>query len=130
MNMTTSLNSASPAREAGYEMLQYICGRVTIVTAGTDVNTKIGTLPIGAVIVGIHSKVVTAVTVGTLQIGTASGGAQVTATIAETAGSEWLQPLSSLVQPLAADTAIWAGTTGSATAGDVIFTVCFAKPLA
>ena len=110
-------------------MGQVITGRVTIVTSGTDVNTKIGTLPAGAVILGIGSKVVTAVTVGTLQMGTASAGAQVTATIAETAGSEFLQPLSSLVQPLAADTDIWAGTTGSATAGDVIFTVLFVKPL-
>ena len=127
--MVTTLNSTPAARETGFQLLGYICGRVTIVTSGTDVNTLIGTLPEGAVIVGIHTKVVTAVTVGTLQMGTASGGAQVTATIAETAGSEWLQPLSSLVQPLAAATSIWAGTTGSATAGDVIFTVCFVKPL-
>ena len=127
--MVTSLNTTTSGREAGYQMMQYICGRVTIVTSGTDVNTKVGTLPEGAVICGIGVKVVTAVTVGTLQMGTASGGAQVTATIAETAGSEWLQPLSSLVQPLAAKTDIWAGTTGSATVGDVIFTVCFIKPL-
>jgi hypothetical protein len=127
--MTTSLNATVAGREAGYQMMQYICGRVTIVVAGTDVNTKIGALPAGAVIVGIGVKVVTAVTVGTLQMGTASGGAQVTATIAETAGSEWLQPLSSLVQPIAARTDIWAGTTGSATAGDVIFTVAFVTPL-
>jgi hypothetical protein len=127
--MVTSLNTAVAAREAGYQMMQYICGRVTVVTSGTDVNTKIGSLPAGAVLVAVATKVVTAVTVGTLQMGTASGGAQVTATIAETAGSEWLMPLSSLVMPLAAKTDIWAGTTGSATAGDVIFTVFFVTPL-
>jgi hypothetical protein len=128
--MVSTLMTGKPAREAGYEMLQYICGRVTIVTAGTDVNVKIGAVPAGSVIVAISSTVVTAVTVGTLQIGTASGGAQVTATISEALAREWLTPLTSLVMPFTVDTDIWAGTTGSATAGDVIFAVYFIKPLA
>jgi hypothetical protein len=128
--MVTTLNVGKPAREAGYEMLQYICGRVTVVTSGTDVNVKIGAVPAGSVIVAISNTVVTAVTVGTLQIGTASGGAQVTATLSEALAREWVTPLTTLVMPFAVDTDIWAGTTGGATAGDTIIAVYFIKPLA
>jgi hypothetical protein len=134
--MVTSLNISTPAREAGYEMMQYICGRNTI-TADATTPTKVGTLPAGAVIVGISSKVVTAVTGGTPAFGIGTTAATVgtagtiVTTMAETAGSEWLLPLASLVQPLAADTDVYIGAlTGGGTAGDVIITVFFVKPLA
>jgi hypothetical protein len=128
--MVTSLNRGNPARETGYEMVQYIAGRVTL--AGADVNVKVGTLPAGSIILWVHSKVVTAITGGTpvLAVGVASGGSTLVATMAEAAGSELLQPLTTVVQPLAADTDIWAGTSGAATAGDAVITVGFCKPLA
>lgn len=132
--MVTSLNRGTPARESGYQMVQYISGRHTL--TGTDLPvTKIGTLPAGAVISSIHSKVVTAVTGGTpvLGVGTTSTligtNGNLNAVIAEAAGSELLQPSVTVVQPLAADTDVFVGTTGGATAGDVIITVGFVKPL-
>jgi hypothetical protein len=134
--MVTSLNTRSPAREAGYEMLQYISGR-NVITADATAPTRIGTLPIGAVIVGISSKVVTAVTGGTpaFGIGTTAATVGTAGTIvtamAEAAGSEWLLPLASVVMPLAADTDVYIGAlAGGGTAGDVIITVFFIKPLA
>jgi len=48
--------------------------------------------------------------------------------LAEAAGSENLVPSATVAQPLAADTDIWVGTTGAATAGDVIIAVSFVKP--
>lgn len=134
--MVTSLNRGTPAREMGYEVMQYISGR-NVITADATAPTKVGTLPIGSVIVGIASRVVTAVTGGTpaFGIGTSpatvgTAGTVVTA-MAETAGSEWLTPLASFVMPLTADTDIYIGAlTGGGTAGDVIIAVFFIKPLA
>lgn len=132
--MVSQLNRSATARDVGYEMVQYICGRLTL--AGADASARIGTLPAGAVITGIHSRVVTAVTGGTpvLGVGTTSslvgGTGDIQATMAEAAGSETVFPASSFVMPLAADTAVWAGTSGGATAGDVIISVSFVKPLA
>lgn len=127
--MVTSLNQGLPAREIGYQVAQYICGRVTL--AGADANVKIGRLPAGAVITDIKSRVVTAITGGTpvLAVGTASGGSQVQGTMAEAAGSESLVPVAGLVMPLAAATDIWVGTSGGATAGDAIVSVQFITPL-
>jgi len=134
--MTTTLMTNTPAREAGYEMMQYISGR-NVITADATAPTKIGTLPAGSVIVGISSKVVTAVTggapafgIGTTAATVGTAGTIVT-TMAEAAGSEWLLPLSSVVMPLAADTNVYIGAlTGGGTAGDVIITVFFIKPVA
>jgi hypothetical protein len=39
-------------------------------------------------------------------------------------------PLAALVQPLAADTPVWANITGTPTAGDAYVTVQFVKPVA
>jgi hypothetical protein len=132
--MVTSLNRTVAARDAGYQMTQYICGRHTL--TGTDApQTKIGTLPAGSVIVYIATRVVTAVTGGTpvLGIGTTStligGTGNINAVIAEAAGSEILAASATVAQPLAADTDIWVGTSGGATAGDVVVTVAFVKPL-
>jgi hypothetical protein len=137
--MVTTLNSRTPAREAGYEMLQYIAARLTLTAADTPV-VKVGTLPAGSVIVGIASRVATAVTGGTPVLGVgsvAAGGAvpavggtgNVQTTMAEAAGSELVFPLAALTLPFTVDTDIYVGTSGGATAGDVYIMVLFAKPL-
>lgn len=130
--MVSQLNSATPARESGYEGVQYIAGRITAVAAGTSVAVKIGTIPAGAIITQINSRVATAITGGTpvLSMGTASGGTQVQSVFAEAAGSEIVFPASSLTLPLAADTDIWANITGGATAGDAYVAVQYIKPIA
>ena len=133
--MVTSLNSSTPAREAGYEMVQYISKRHTL--TGTDLPvTKVGTLPAGAVIISINTRVITAVTGGTpvLGVGTTASligtNGNLNAAIAEAAGVEALQASATVAQPLAADTDVFVGTTGGATAGDVVVAVQFIKPLA
>lgn len=129
--MVTTLNTDRPAREAGYQMVQYIAGRITAVAAGSTVNVKIGTLPQGAIIASIISRVATAFTGGTpaLGLGTASGGTQIQATMAEAAGSEQVFPAASLVMPLTAPTDVWATMSGGATAGDAYIIVGFVKPV-
>lgn len=129
--MVTSLNSQLSAREAGYQMHAYVAGRVQALAAGTTVNQKIGRLPAGAIITGISTKIATAITGGTpvLAVGTASGGTQIQGTIAEAAGSENLLPAAALVMPLAAETDVWVGISGGATAGDAYVIVFFVKPL-
>ena len=130
--MVTSLNAGRPARAAGYEMLQYVAGSITADTGGASVNTKIGSIPSGAIITTIINRVSTAITGGTpvLSVGTASGGTQVQGTLAETAGSEQVFPLSTLTLPLTADTDIWLNITGSATAGTAYVSVFFILPVA
>ena len=128
--MVTSLNQTTPARDILFvNTVAYICGRLTI--AGADGNVKIGTIPAGAMITAVSTKVVTVLAGGTpvFNVGTASGGAQVAATIAISAGSLNTVPLAALVMPLAADTDIWAGTTGGTTSGDAIVAVTYIKPL-
>lgn len=134
--MVSSLNTGRPAREAGYEMVQYVGGRHTLTAADTPASTKIGTIPAGAIITAISTKVATAVTGGTpvFGVGTTSATVGTNGTIqnvvAEAAGSELLTPLAALVMPLAADTDVYVGTTGGATAGDVYVFVQFIKPVA
>ena len=75
--MVTSLNNRTPAREAGYEQIQYIAARLTLTAADTPV-VKVGTLPAGSIILGIIPRVATAVTGGTPVLGVgsvAAGGA-------------------------------------------------------
>ena len=64
-------------------------------------------------------------------IGTASGGAQIASAVALTAGSLNTVPLAALVQPLAADTDVWAGITGGGATTRVMPTswCTFVKPL-
>ena len=95
---------------------------------------KIGTLPAGAVILTVGTNVETVRVTGTapvFSVGTASGGAQIAAAIALTAGSLNTVPLAALVQPLAADTDVYAGITagGATTAGDAYVMVTFVKPM-
>lgn len=138
--MVTTLNTKTVAREAGYEMVQYIAARHTLTAADTPAATKVGTIPAGSIITGIASRVATAVTGGTPVLGVgsvAAGGAvpsvgtsgNVQNVLAEAAGSEQVFPLSSLTLPFTVDTDIYVGTTGGATAGDVYMTVFFVKPL-
>lgn len=132
--MTTSLNNQVSARESGYQGVQYIAGRLTL--TGADVpKVKLGVLPAGAIILAIATRVITAVTGGTpvLGFGTTSalvgGAGNLNAVVAEAAGSELLVPSATVAQPLAADTDVWLGTSGGATAGDVIGAVLFMKPV-
>jgi hypothetical protein len=123
--------TGTSARDIGYNVVQAICGRV--VGAGADVAVKIGTLPAGAIILTVSTDVETAIT-GTapvFSIGTASGGAQLASAVALTAGSLNTVPIAALVQPLAADTDVWAGITagGATTAGNAYVMVTFVKPL-
>lgn len=143
--MVTSLNSRTAAREVGYEQVQYIAGRIGPITADTIV--RIGTIPAGAVIVAIASRVVTAIAGGTpvLNTGGVAAGIALPAnppttvnilnvTMAEAAGSELLVPVTQatgpLVQPLATDVDIYATTSGGTTSGDAYIIVQFVKPLA
>jgi hypothetical protein len=129
--MVTSLNNRTAGREIGYEVVQTIAGRVTL--AGGDVNVRIGTVPAGSLIVGVFSRVVTAITGGTpaLGVGVASGGNTLSGALAVTAGSTFAAPATTTGGPLAADTDIWLGTAaGGATAGDAVGGVMFIKPIA
>lgn len=133
--MATQLNRGTQAREAGYEMVQYLAARLTLTAADTPV-VKVGTLPAGAVITGINSRVATAVTGGTpvLGIGTTSAlvgtSGDIQNVMAEAAGSETVFPLAAFVMPTTAAVDVYVGTSGGATAGDVYVTVQFVKPLA
>jgi hypothetical protein len=131
--MVTSLNSNVPAREAGYEMAQYISKRIA---ADGSVNTavRVGTIPIGSMITQIFSKVTTAFIGGTPlltlgQFGDA-GLDNLVVAMAETAGSEVVQALTTITQPLTADLDVWANIGGTATAGEAYIAIEFIKPIA
>lgn len=143
--MVTSLNRGTSAREAGYEMMQYIAARIGPITADTIV--KVGTVPAGAVITSIASRVVTAIAGGTpvfnlggtaagvaLPANPPTGTAILNVTLAEAAGSELVVPVTQssgpLVMPFATDVDIYATTSGGTTSGDAYIVVSFAKPLA
>ena len=124
-----------PARDGAlYNMVAYVSGRYTP-AAGTPTAVKIGRIPAGAVITQISSRVITAITGTTpvLGVGTASNlvgaNGNLQAVMAEVAGSENLVPTVTVVQPLAADTDVWVGNTGTATAGDVIVVVSYVNPV-
>lgn len=137
--MAGNLMTGTPARDIGYNVVQAICARHTLTGADVPV-TKIGTIPAGSVITSITSRVVTAVTGGTPVLGigsvTAGGAApavgatgNIQGTMAEAAGSEQVMPSATVVQPLAVDTDFYVGTSGAATAGDVVVAIQFVKPL-
>ena len=106
----------------------------------TRPTTKIGTIPAGAIVLAIYSRVATIVAGGTPVLGigsVAAGGAvpavgatgNVQGTMAEAAGSEQVMPLAAFVQPLTQDTDFYVGTSGGATSGDVYVSIVFVKPL-
>jgi hypothetical protein len=132
--MVTTLNQSTPARESGYEGVQYICARVTA-TSVAAMNVKIGTLPAGSVIVAIFNRVITAFAGGTPLLTVGSNGPatydNLNATMLEAAGSELLQSLATFPAPLAVDTDIFARLSGGpVTAGDAVIAIWFIKPLA
>lgn len=129
--MATTLNNRMAAREAGYEMMQYIAGRIVATGAFATAAVKIGTLPAGAVITAISTRVVTAITgtTPTFNLGTTVNATDIAAAIALTAGSINAVWGATPVLPLAADTDVWANITGTAS-GDAIIIVAFVKPLA
>ena len=138
--MPGNLFTNTPARDAFNNGTQAIIGRHTLTGADTPASTKIGTIPAGAMILGISSRVVTAVTGGTPVLGisyVATGGTapavgtsgNLQNVMAEAAGSELVFPLAAAVLPPTTDIDIYVGTTGAATAGDVIVVVLFVKPL-
>lgn len=130
--MGTTLFTKTPAREAGYEMMQYICGRITAVAGGTAVTQKIGTLPAGAIVTGIHSRVVTAYATAAAMgvvLGASSATPNDMASVLNTAaGGTFVQMLATQAQPLTADLDVWAQITSGATAGDSFISVWFQKP--
>jgi hypothetical protein len=132
--MVTTLNQGTPARESGYEGVQYICGRVTAASVAA-MNVKLGTLPAGCIPVAIHNRVITAFAGGTPLLTVGSNGPatydNLNATMLEAAGSELLQSLATFTAPLAVDTDIYARLSGGpVTAGDAVISVWFIKPLA
>ena len=127
--MPGNLMTNTPPRDIGYNVVQALVGRLTL--AGADGNVKIGTLPAGSVLLGIFSRVATAVTGGTpvLAIATTTSGSNIQGTLAEAAGSELVFPSAAVAQPFTADTDLYAVTSGGATAGDVVIVAIFVKPL-
>src|SRR6266576_225939 len=130
--MVSQLNRGTPARDQGYEMIQYIAGSIVADAGGAAVNVKLGTIPAGAIILQANARVQTAITGGTpvLGLGTASGGTQIQGVMSEAAGSEVVFPAAGIVLPLTADTDVWATLTGGATAGQAFIAVSFIKPVA
>lgn len=115
------------------ELVQiYDTGDLTGAVIG-NVDTQIGTLPQGAVITDIVVQQVVASVTGTttVSIGNASGGAQLMAAIATTAGGTFRGTATAATQlawvtSLTADTAVWlrnATAGGTLTAGRFIVQV-------
>lgn len=132
--MVSQLNNTVSARDAGYNMVQYISGRISA-TGATTVTKKIGKIPAGSIITNINSRIVTAFSGGTplLTLGELgdSGLDNLVAAINEaTALSESLVPQTNITMPLTADTEFWASLSGTATAGDAYLTISFIKPVA
>jgi len=128
--MATTLNNRTAAREQGYQMVQYIAGRITATGAFATTAFKVGTLPAGAVPIGIGTRVVTAITgtTPTFNLGTTTNGTEIAAAIALTVGSVTTAWGATPALPLAVDTDVWANITGTAT-GDAVIIVSFVKPL-
>ena len=137
--MVANLMTNTPARDPFNNSVVAIVGRVTLTAADTPV-VKIGTIPAGAMILSIASRVITAVTGGTPVLGigsVAAGGAvpavggtgNVQTVLSEAAGSESVMPLAAAVLPPTTDIDIYIGTTGAATAGDAVVAVLYVKPL-
>jgi hypothetical protein len=132
--MVSQLNRATPAREIGYEIVQYLATRLTL--SGADTFVKVGTLPQGSVLMSITTRTITAFSGGTpvLGVGTTQtnvgGTGDIATGIAVAIGSVQTFPLAALAQPFAAPQDVYVGTSGGTTAGDAVVIVQFAKPLA
>jgi hypothetical protein len=109
-------------------------GNITGRVVGT-VNTQIGILPAGAIItdIAIDQVVASATGTTTVAVGNASGGAQLMAAVATTAGGRFRGTATAATQlawqtGTTADTAIWLNdVTGTATltAGRYVVTVSY-----
>lgn len=114
----------------------YDTGDLTGAVVG-NVDTRIGTVPAGAQIVDIVVDQVVASGTGTttISVGSASGGAQLMAAIATTAGGRFRGTATAATQlawqtSTTADTALWvrnATGTGTLTAGRAIITVLYVQ---
>lgn len=129
--MVANLMTYVPARDAFSVAVQSINGRIT--GAGVDPTVvQIGTLPAGALILSINTNVETVIggTAPVFNVGTAPSGAQIASAIALTAGTVVTPPVAALVNPLAAETPVYATISagGVTTSGDAYVTVQFVKP--
>lgn len=122
--MVTSLNRQVPARELGFEMVQFICGRIAASPSGAEVTALIGKLPVGAVINAIASRVVTAIN-GGVDVDTEN----LVANLAATAGSQLVMPDPASGGPLPSDTEFYATITGGATVGVAYVAVLYYIPI-
>ena len=130
--MVANLMTNTPARDAFNNCVQSIAGRITAVSGGPATQSvQIGTLPAGALILGINTNVETAITPGTatFNVGTTAAGTDIAAGIALTAGTVVTPAAAALANPLTADTQVWANLAVSPTAGDAFVTVQFIKPV-
>ena len=130
--MVANLMTNTPARDPFNNAVISIAGRITAVSGGgATQSVKIGTIPAGALILGVNTNVETAITPGTatLNVGTTAAGTDIAAGIALTAGTVVTPAAAALANPLTADTQVWANITGTPTAGDAFVTVQFIKPV-
>jgi|KBSMisStaDraftv2_1062788.scaffolds.fasta_scaffold94485_2 hypothetical protein len=130
--MVANLMTNTPARDAFNNAVQSIAGRITAGAGGpATLSVQIGTLPAGALILGINTNVETALvgTTPTFNVGTTATGTDIAAGIALTAGTVVTPAAAALANPLTADTQVWANITGTPTAGDAFVTVQFIKPV-
>ena len=126
--MPSLFDSNLPVRDIGQGVVGCCAGRANPTGLISVYSTKIGRLPAGVIITVVSTNVETAITGSTpaFSIGTTAGGAEIVTTVALTAGSLNTVPLAALVQPLAADTDIWANITGTAT-GDAYVIVQYVR---
>ena len=130
--MVANLMTNTPARDAFNNAVQSIAGRITAGAGGpATLSVQIGTLPAGALILGVNTNVETALvgTTPTFNVGTTAAGTDIAAGIALTAGTVVTPAAAALANPLTADTQVWANITGTPTAGDAFVTVQFIKPV-
>jgi hypothetical protein len=130
--MVANLMTNTPARDPFTNAVISIAGRITAAAGGPAVlSVKIGTVPSGALILGVNTNVETALvgTTPTFNIGTTAAGTDIAAGIALTAGTVTTPALAALTNPVTADTDVWANITGTPTAGDAYVSVQFIKPV-
>ena len=127
----------NPGQNLGNVVLSqsYDSGNLTGTVVG-NVDTKLGVLPAGAQIVDIVVDQVVAATAGTttVSVGTASGGAQLMAAIATTAGGRFRGTPTAATQLAwqtgTSDTEVWVRNvvgTATLTAGRFIVTVNYVQ---
>jgi len=130
--MVANLMTNTPARDPFTNAVISIAGRITAAAGGpATLSVKIGTIPAGALILGVNSNVETALvgTTPTFNVGTTAAGTDIAAGIALTVGTVVTPAAAALTNPVAADTDVWVNITGTPTAGDAYVTVQFIKPV-